>query len=953
MPKKIYNQSDFSGGINGIDSPRDVQDNQVIKAKSVAFDEKGRIRMAGKAVGGTTPSVSDSNLALGFESGSSFFHFSHDYNMISTGALDTTPSLSEDGIEFFAVGAKDKVAIYDSSDDNWDIDIIDIGADVGEDRRSLNFYFADTALRIYNNLFGLDSSGNYDAKSIWHGHIKRTLFKDSGSELALNHWFTTTTRLLIPSDSTFSNTLGSETPGKFNGTDSNGGTVGSTADTLKINVDDQGTGTWIANSYPIYMSYIYDGSQESGTTKIVDAFSVAADKAVYLAVTVDYTLSSNISENFNSRITGARVYYSDPDDGEGIKYHLMDIDFEKGCKKFDETEFTKWNHEGSNVYECPNTVIGKDADDTNDQDSFFKFENMPKTVTYDMLNGYGSSEVTHARFKCHTIFNNRVYIGNILQDQTIDGGEAKTFPDRIIRSPINFEGNPQYDTFPITHKMDVAANDGDQITALEGFGDRLLVFKKKAVYVINIAQDGTEFVETKFTDLGVLSPTQVVSTEYGICWINSKGLYIYRENQAINLVEQLLSPYSGRRITPNMRWNVDSSKSPAITYIPTAKKLLVSLGFTDNYSNDGWIYDFVKNSLSFVGAALGNYAYKRSNFAINSAGIPHFAQLNGNELSTLRWEDEQQANTEFSLFFKDLDFGQPNVRKKIYKAYLSFRSKGVTNVIAQYCTNGNYGEALSFDTSEASVGSGGELVETSSGTSELVSNHHFKTGHSQASVSAGNQIDLSSSSWKVHAANDGGVAEIVNQKAKIVNDSDSDIIFYQPITVEQNSTYRVDVTYYRYIQSTTAFANRKAPTIMAFATTTHNTHANTIDDNNDLGHIIIGTSGTHTFEFTSGSDTDIAIAFRAVEYDGSGDLELFSNYQKASVFQGTNRFDLTGVKCSKESEWTQAVLKPNVSSEANNVFSFGLKLNVESGQEVPSEFEIDNLSVVYREKNIK
>ena len=56
--------------------------------------------MAGKAVGGTTPSVSDSNLALGFESGSSFFHFSHDYNMISTGALDTTPSLSEDGIEF-------------------------------------------------------------------------------------------------------------------------------------------------------------------------------------------------------------------------------------------------------------------------------------------------------------------------------------------------------------------------------------------------------------------------------------------------------------------------------------------------------------------------------------------------------------------------------------------------------------------------------------------------------------------------------------------------------------------------------------------------------------------------------------------------------------------------------------------------------------------------------------
>ena len=945
MPKQIYNQSDFSGGINGIDSPRDVQDNQVIKAKSVAFDEKGRIRMAGKAVGGSAPAVTVT--ASGFESGTSFFHFSHDYSMLSGGSPISTPLLQDSGAEFFAIGNGDKVAIYDSTDDNWDIDIIDIGNDIGANRRALNFYFADASLRIYNRFLGLDSSGNYDAKSTWHGHIKRKLFGDANKDL--NEWYTTTTKIMPPNGNTaFSNDFqnGNESPGRSVIVNENGGSCDSAADTLQISIDDLGNvGTWIAGTYSFYLSYIYDGSQESPVGP-AENMSISVDTTVSIGVIISYNATSGT--DFNTRITGARLYYSDPVDGDGTLYHLLDIDFVKGCKKFNESEYTDWNEDTTDIHECPTGLRGATLASTSNT---FDFEDMPKTVTYDMLNGYGPLEVTDARFKCHTIFNNRVYIGNIIQDYTVGGGEAKTYPDRIIRSPINFEGNPQYDTFPATHKMDVAANDGDQITALEGFGDRLLVFKRKSVYVINVAQDGTEFVENKFTDLGVLSQAQVVETEYGICWINKKGLYIYRENQAINLVEQLLSPYSGRRITPNMRWNVDDTKSPAITYIPTAKKLLISLGFQDNYSNDGWIYDFVKKSLSFVGGALGNWSYKRSNFIVDDSGIPHFAQLDSTTLSTLRWEDEQQSNTEFSLFFKDLDFGQPNVRKKIYKAFLSFRSKGVTNVLATYCTDGNYGESLAFSTTPASVGSGGELVETSSGTSELVSGSIFKGNHAVETLPAGDANQVGSLSWYTHSAGADGQIEILNQTCSITNDPDSDVILYHPITVLENSTYRVDITYFRWTSGNSEIQNKVAPPVMAWVTNTYDTHANSKNNSNQLGHMIIGTSGTHSFEFTSATDTSLAICFRAVEYDGSGDLELFTNYNPATT-DTYNKFHLTSVKCSKESEWTRAELKPNTPSEANNVFSFGLKLNVESGESVPSEFEIDNLSVVYRTKII-
>ena len=944
MPKQIYNNTDFSGGINGIDSPRDIKDNQVIKAKSVSFDEKGRIRMSGKSVGGTAPTIAIT--ASGFESGTSFFYFSHDYSMLSGGALISTPVLHDNGVEFFAIGNVNKVAIYDSTDDAWDIDILDVGTDPGSGRRALNFYFADGALRVYNKLLGLDSSGNYDSKTLWHGHIKRKLFADANKDY--NAWYTTTTRLMPPDgDTTFSNTLGSEKPGRSIFLDEAGSVTATDADTLQISLDDLGTdGTWIAATYTFYLSYIYDGSQESpvGTATTM---AIAVDTTLSLGVIIDY--HATLGTDFNPRITGGRVYYSDPADGDGIKYHLLDIDFVKGCRKFDETDYTDWNEKATNVHECPTGLHAATLAATSNT---FDFEDMPKTVTYDMLNGYGSTEVTHARFKCHTIFNNRAYVGNIIQDETVGGGEAKTYPDRIIRSPINFEGNPQYDTFPATHKMEVAANDGDSITALEGFGDRLLIFKKKSVYVINVAQDGTEFVETKFIDLGVLSPTQVVATEYGICWINSKGLYIYRDNQAINLVEQLLSPYSGRRITPNMRWNVDSSKSPAITYIPTAKKLLVSIGFQDNYSNDGWIYDFIRKSLSFAGGAMGNYSFKRSNFVVNSSGIPHFAQLDSTSLSTLRWEDEQQGSTEFSLFFKDLDFGQPNIRKKIYKAYLSFRSKGVTNVLATYCTDGNYGESLAFSTTPASVGSNGELVETSIGTSELVSGGLFRVNHTAETLGQANADQIGSLTWYAHIAQDDAIVEILNNKLRVTNDPNSDAVLYHPITVATTSTYKVDITYYRWTSGNSEIQNKVAPTIMVWIADTFSTHAEAIHDDNDLAHMIIGTSGTHSFEFTSASETDLAICFRAVEYDGSGALSNFNNYQLATT-DGFNRFDITSVKCSKESEWTRAELKPATSSEANNVYSFGLKLNVESGSIVSPEFEIDNLSVVYRNKNIK
>ena len=105
--------------------------------------------------------------------------------------------------------------------------------------------------------------------------------------------------------------------------------------------------------------------------------------------------------------------------------------------------------------------------------------------------------------------------------------------------------------------------------------------------------------------------------------------------------------------------------------------------------------------------------------------------------------------------------------------------------------------------------------------------------------------------------------------------------------------------------------------------------------------------------FTSASDTTLSIVFRAVKSDGN-DPSLFANWDAVTNTYSKNYI----MSCSlfQEADWTRATLKPATSSQANNIYSFGLKLDVKAtdgSKYVPSGFEIDNVSVVYRTKTIK
>ena len=82
-----------------------------------------------------------------------------------------------------------------------------------------------------------------------------------------------------------------------------------------------------------------------------------------------------------------------------------------------------------------------------------------------------------------------------------------------------------------------------------------------------------------------------------------------------------------------------------------------------------------------------------------------------------------------------------------------------------------------------------------------------------------------------------------------------------------------------------------------------------------------------------------------VYFDVDGGTSLNKTFANGTNFSSN---ELAG-----SSSWAIAELKPTTSSEANNIKSFRLKFVAESGQTVPSDFEINDISSVYRMKHIK
>ena len=444
--------------------------------------------------------------------------------------------------------------------------------------------------------------------------------------------------------------------------------------------------------YSFHYTYLYDEAKQESLPLILGNVTNNVGQVNIIGNPILFNFdiyccpynSSGSSYDFNKRISGARIYYKREENDNYYLIGELDIDnttfSNQGFTWFPESTLPAYTF--TNTSDTTGNVLGKTA-----LIKGISPTNANSVDTFKSLNGYDSSIPTiECKYKTAVVHGRRVYIGNIKQNSIIHS-------DRMIKSRVN-----KFDTFPSNlGVVDVAIRDGESIIKLEAFADRILQFKQKSLYIINVSEN-VDFLEDVYRNKGCEFDYHVTKTDYGITWFNKFGVYLYDGKSVSNLLEK-----DGVRLINESDWesfitsnDADMSESH-IGYIPKRRQILIK-----NNDNDVFLYDLVLRAWT---KGISNISIRAS-----SSGMTNFALDEDQDLFYLNddasaggsntiykntWNNSSQTQGNFLYRTKDIDFGQPGVKKKIYKVYITYKgaSGASTYVDIKYDVNG----ATTFD----------------------------------------------------------------------------------------------------------------------------------------------------------------------------------------------------------------------------------------------------------------
>ena len=458
--------------------------------------------------------------------------------------------------------------------------------------------------------------------------------------------------------------------------------------------------SWNGIDISLYVTALYDDSkQESQPRQIVSSYTTQVGYEFDVWVGMEYT-NDGTDYELNKRITGARLYYQEENTGDERLYQLLEIDFEVGCRKVGDEIYSPWvrwadadgGSDSDRAAACP--LSAGAAQDAREGANVFAFPMPLKLLTYEINTGYLPEVSTHARFKTAVVANRRLYVGNVYQDGSANG-------DRMLKSPVD-----KFDILPSINVIDVAIGDGDEIVKLETFADRLLQFKKRTLYLINISGD-YEFLESQHSNMGVENPSQVCRTEYGIAWVNKFGVYLYDGRSVTELTRGKLKTVDTTAATSSQELgraralNVTESNVPIIGYHPLKKWLIVHPESTvaDIYDTVAWIYDFKNGSWTWsqeftaTNDLKTNIVSTHDNELVFAAGVNAAGDsTNTPDFFKLQDGTNDPAANKLFLLTKDFTLDVPSVKKNIYSVYVTYSAGGDTNLEADLIYKHSTGE---------------------------------------------------------------------------------------------------------------------------------------------------------------------------------------------------------------------------------------------------------------------
>ena len=401
----------------------------------------------------------------------------------------------------------------------------------------------------------------------------------------------------------------------------------------------------------------------------------------------------------NKRISGLKIYWASSDDGYTDLWLLMNIDLAKGVAPIGLTggsaglSYAPWaSHQRTNEGYASGPT-GGNADNYNINVDLGnvaennKWTGPPKFITYEIENGHPQTDVIKVdSWKTAVVANRRAYLGNVQQD-------GKKYTDRMLKSSVG-----QYDKFPSSvSNIDVITHDGDSIISLMEYADRIFQFKKNVVYVINVAGN-SEFLEAEFKHKGITNPGAACKTDFGIAWINSYGCYMYDGENVQNLLVN-----KGIQVIDAATWStfISTTNHHRIGYEPSRQQLIVKTG-ADGTS--AYVFSLITKGWTKATAMVTD-ADSNSNFINDPAdGSLMVFDDGGNQVD--KWSNTPAVtDAPIVIKTKDFDFGEPSIRKKIYKVYVTYQGHG-GKITINYGTNGGTCNGTFFitDASGASTG---------------------------------------------------------------------------------------------------------------------------------------------------------------------------------------------------------------------------------------------------------
>lgn len=131
-------------------------------------------------------------------------------------------------------------------------------------------------------------------------------------------------------------------------------------------------------------------------------------------------------------------------------------------------------------------------------------------------------------------YNNYVFLANVSVGST-------TYPTRIYWSNLQ---DPT--TFLTTSFIEVAINDGQQITGMKVLGDNLIIFKTRSIYIVSFTGDpDIPFIlqggGKANSDIGCVAPFSIQEVTNGLMFLSFDGVY-YFDGANSNKVSDRINP---------------------------------------------------------------------------------------------------------------------------------------------------------------------------------------------------------------------------------------------------------------------------------------------------------------------------------------------------------------------------------------------------------------------------